>query len=695
MKATERWFAQQYKRENKFFSLMPSLFSGKLLQYFLFRLKLYNFNIFIRIITYSVLLMIIHGGSSSKQFGVVLLVSACFFIFRSFWWGALEVMRTKIRRERLAKNIIAIEHILYYWVRFSLFISVAILIFGVVFLCVAPFPLWSFKMNIVISMLFSVACSIPMAVYHSGVYALRRVSRTLFSIAGPDLAVFFLFLLLWPYYKLAVLPVLLVFRACFATLLNFYFVRRMYYILEYLPAKAERKMKLQVFHVLDMIISGLAGVFIRSYGFILLLYLFFGPKDNRQILTMLLMIYPIVIAVFSFSRLFYFDQKRLSLPEYKSFFALLSRMNSKYSLYMGVFYWLIALIFVLLFSSRSELYVCLGLLPLFVLMPMIALQQIRLFCSFHYFDVIFSGVLILFGFVVLFMQSHLLLVSFFIANLIFTLVYFLTKHPRFASFNKMTHTAIVYNRYHWLFTLSKRDAPTKVFRFKFAHSSYDHLNTYIINWLNDKVTFNHGMVTKVDDSTFYLYMDASIQYYNKHFLVQATSNSLQVLDEMHIESPLTQIGQFLQDDFFTDMFDRGVTRNCHQARLNIQLLREDFFKQFPVSIMYAPEMILGPKLDGVKDSDALLINSAVRESLMYPGYTSENKFDMSILYLNDTIHTIFIIKNATRSYAIAKRWMRWKKMIASYNCAASVHQLKCSDPATASADETIDSVSVS
>ena len=108
MNSTEAWFERQFKREKNFFSLMISFFQDKLFLYFLFRMKLYNVNVLIRVISYAVILFYVNQATVRSTFHELVLMSAMLFMLRSFVWGALEVMRSKIRGERTAKNIIAI-----------------------------------------------------------------------------------------------------------------------------------------------------------------------------------------------------------------------------------------------------------------------------------------------------------------------------------------------------------------------------------------------------------------------------------------------------------------------------------------------------------------------------------------------------------------------------------------------------------
>ena len=677
MSSTQAWFEKQFKREKNFFSLMITFFQDKLLSYFLFRIKLYNVNVLIRIITYSTILFYVHQATVRSSFRELIFFSSLLFMARSFVWGALEVMRSKIRGERIAKNIIEIEDLIYHWLRLSYFVSAGLALLSVMITVLAHFQWGSFESNLLWAMTISIMISIPVSVYHSGVYALKRINRTLFSVVAADLTMFVIFLLLWPYVGVQCLPFLIVFRSILAALLTIYYIRRMYFIMEYVPDRAKRKQKVKYFHPLDMCVSGLAGVFLRSYGLIMLSYYFFAKTGLNSMLITFLVVYPLVIALFSFARLFYFDQKRLSMPEYISFFTLLSAMNTRFSRWIGCGYWLTAGVILLFIPLDGKWFSWLVFLPVFIFVPMIVLQQVKLFCSYYYFDVIASGLLLLSLLNFILTQPTLHSANILIAYALILLLFYFTQNPIFPIFKRFTYTQSINNRYHWMQSLYNLTEHTKVIKIKFSESSYEHLNSYIITWLNNDVIKRGGLVTQTSDFDYYIYLTGCASSIDLSNIVFMTANTIEDYKVMILDNPRSELGLALEQAFFSGLFTEKCYPLCHEL-LDVDSFYCEFFESFPAGFIYNPRLLLGYKRAAVSEYEATELFALIKLQLAQTHPEAHAKLGVCVLYINKSIHSVFVVKTEHLPRNKLQHWLSLKKKVEHYNVLGCINRLTVS-----------------
>src|SRR5438093_9544590 len=97
MNELERWLQRQAAREQRIVVLEEGLLGGRLWRYSLYRLRYFFLLYVVESITHGVTVVFLFRGAAWGNFLLVVVVISTGALASSFWWGALEAMRGRVR----------------------------------------------------------------------------------------------------------------------------------------------------------------------------------------------------------------------------------------------------------------------------------------------------------------------------------------------------------------------------------------------------------------------------------------------------------------------------------------------------------------------------------------------------------------------------------------------------------------------
>jgi hypothetical protein len=178
MDELQGWLRRERDRSDRRPALEEALLGGRFWRYATYRLRYFLACYCLDAAAHAAIVLLLYR-TFRHSFSVIFVVYAGVYIAESFWWGALEAMRGRIRMLFRVGRPYVLPHEIGRWL--SLAVQLAILtcigVAGwVVWLMASRGRLTSTEAYLAV-ILLSFALQLPIRCYHSGVYALRRVYR--------------------------------------------------------------------------------------------------------------------------------------------------------------------------------------------------------------------------------------------------------------------------------------------------------------------------------------------------------------------------------------------------------------------------------------------------------------------------------------------------------------------------------------
>jgi hypothetical protein len=310
------WFAQKQTQLARVPALEDALLGSAPLGYALYRLKYVGIRALLRTLFRLLELALFASTFSFSVLGPILLVRSAMLVGEALWWGALETLRRDVRTmHRSGQSPV---RVIRQWLALACCLAALVLFASVLYIPFGPSPFHGFDVIDV----FVLGCGLRWALdlvtrtYHSGVYGVRRVYRPGWSLLLIDVAdvvaLVSAYLVLGAWGLGLSLALMGVLRAC----LSYLFVRRTYGELRIavggLPSwfRGFRNARWSIRHSL----ASALGNAVAQVDAFLVLGLLAAPADARGSLMVAALFHgiaPLHTAAFSWSRLFYFDFKRL------------------------------------------------------------------------------------------------------------------------------------------------------------------------------------------------------------------------------------------------------------------------------------------------------------------------------------------------------------------------------------------------
>jgi multidrug resistance efflux pump len=404
MRPLERWFRRERTRLDRAVFLEDALLGGRAAAYCLYRLRYFLGRSLVSAAIHLVEFAFLSFIFSGQALAVALVVRALAGFISSWWWGAMEPLRTEVRglyRER-RRHLIPAR--LPGWLRSSgrcavLLLAVAAGAAGMDLLrpgrSFDPLHLY------VLATGLRLALSLPAWTFHSAVFAVRRVWRPFLAIVGVELFTFCGAMVLWPALGRWSYPVVLLPGAVLSSGLTYYYVYRMYRLLYPGPARPAGRRTVprsrgRIFRR-ETVLAGLGFAF-SHLDHILVMALAHGALRHPRGWDLLLLFHvigPFVRSASEWARLFYFDLKRLEPALLDHCRRRFSRIVRRVAVAVACFYWICSCLCatVLLHRNLGGLYLLLA--AFFIVRSLLAFLQVRAFTEGRHGVLVATGMLIL------------------------------------------------------------------------------------------------------------------------------------------------------------------------------------------------------------------------------------------------------------------------------------------------------------
>ncbi len=401
--ALDAWFARQAGREARTVYLEEALLTGEFGPYARYRLRYFFLRHLLEAVLHLVRVLLLYAIFSASSFVHLVLVTAVAGLLGSFWWGALEGLRARVReRFRDAKTHLVPGEI-------SRWLGLAAIISTVLVLLPVGWIAWDVghagaEFSVLHLYLLAVglrlALDLPTLTFHSGIYAVRRIYRPLPAIVTLELVGFLVVLALWPWLGPWCFPVAMLAGTFASTAVLLHYTARLYRFFGFLPLPAPAGLGWPRWSAIrEFFAAGAAHALMKLDAFLVLALLHANPRRGEmvQLFVLFFGISPAVRAGFDWAHLFYFDLKRLEVRAFANLKRRYDRFLVGLSVKMGILIWGLACLFGTLAVQQplGALYWLLG--PFFVSRSALALVQIRAFSERRYAELLGSGVLLLAG----------------------------------------------------------------------------------------------------------------------------------------------------------------------------------------------------------------------------------------------------------------------------------------------------------
>ena len=411
----DRWFERAARREDRAVSLYASLLTGRIVQYFAYRMRYALLLDGTRYVIHVAEFLIILSSLGGLAAFTVMMLRVSSLIVSGAWWGLLEVMRERLRALAQSGDTDAIEREIGRWLVLSAVAGTVVLIGGGVAL-VLLFPPGQDALGSLYAflILIELALRMPLRVLHSGMFATKRIYRPLWSLFTPtavSLVVIGVGVFLYP---AGAIVIAIIASNAISIWITVHYTVRAYRltgrwpkfggssIRDLLPSIPPRLgieatlsgLGLRLDAVAVLLIAGIYSTNTRAFD----LTAGFWAWRDVDVFQFFYLVLPLFRGSYEATAVFYFDFVRLRrIPAFRqfrlSFFHRLLWMTPVITL----FFWSLAIPLVLWVLPDIPFSFLLALLPLFVLRSLIGAYQIRLFAEGQFrtlnISIMFSAVL--------------------------------------------------------------------------------------------------------------------------------------------------------------------------------------------------------------------------------------------------------------------------------------------------------------
>jgi hypothetical protein len=340
---------------------------------------------------------------SHKTFLTTLLLNALASLLTSFWWGALEVLRGRVRR--LARD--AERHRVPLEISQWLAIAAALALVSLVL--PTGWIAWQLlhrgrAFNVlhlyVFAICFRLAADFITLTFHSGIYAIRRVYRPLPAMVVVELVSMLVVLALWPWLGRWSFPIAVLLGTSVSAGLVLHYTGRLYRFLGWLPlplVKPEFSRFARQSTLWEFCAAGTSYALMKMDAF-LMLTMFHSraaASGGVSLFVLFVSVGPAVQAGFDWAQLLYFDLKKLDATCLRAFRRRYEQLAFHLAWVVGLVLWGFACLLGTAIMRRNlgELYWLIG--PFFLSRSFLALAQIQAFSRRRYGALLAGGALLL------------------------------------------------------------------------------------------------------------------------------------------------------------------------------------------------------------------------------------------------------------------------------------------------------------
>jgi len=394
------WLRKEAERSARTPLLEDALIGGRFIAYAAYRLRYFALRTLLAALLHALKIYLAFRFFSSAAFIAIVVVQATASLAAGFWWGSLEILREGVRDDFSVRRR-RLDDLIGRWISAAVQLGAAVLAGGAVFLLVRGS--WGGGISaadlFLFAILFRLALDLPSRVFHSGIYALRRVYRPALTIVMTEIISFATLLAAWPWLDVWSLPLASAVSSLCAAALLVHYTRRAYRRLALAPWTRLALFRLRRPRGLggrEWISAGAAYAALRLDGFLPLALVGLG-RGGGQAAALVVTAGPLIRAGFEWVQLFYFDLKRLDRPVLRRLGERFERQVALLALPAAVFFWIPASIAARAYYGRSPWTFEAAFLLFFLGRGILAAAQMRGFARGFYAPLWLSGILVLAG----------------------------------------------------------------------------------------------------------------------------------------------------------------------------------------------------------------------------------------------------------------------------------------------------------
>lgn len=399
--ALERWLGKQAARERRVVVLEEGLLGDRLWRYSAYRLRFFFLSYLNESALHAVTVLFLFRHLAWTNFRLVIVATTASAFVASFWWGALEAMRGRVRDLHRSGKAHRIERAIGGWLTFAFALSAVVLVAGVAWIVWrAGDGRFDVTDAFVAGLFLRLALDLPVRCYHSGVYALRRVYKPLRATLAPEFLGLAVILAFWPLVGVWSVVLGSLLTTALVTGLTALYTRRVYHFLGFAPLREVG------WEAMRQATRGAAREFVAAGGAhgvmaldaLAVLALLLGAKTDSKALVVLFLAMPTIRAGAEWARLLYFDLKRLELRLFTNLRRRFERHTLELAWLLAFVFWVVAAGIATGYYGRDVGGLALALLAFFVARSLLARAQIQTFAERAYGVVLATGLPCLAGF---------------------------------------------------------------------------------------------------------------------------------------------------------------------------------------------------------------------------------------------------------------------------------------------------------
>ncbi len=403
MRAIGRWFRKQALWQGKIVVLEDTLLSGRFGAYAYYRLRYFFGRTLVAASLHFIEFLFLSFIFADLELISALLVRTATTFAISYWWGGLEVMRQRIRELRGEQRIYRVPDVVADWIVTALLCATAVVALTSAWVLLDASRVghtFTLFHAYVLANGVRLACTLLTRTFHSGVYALRRIYRPLWSIVGIDLSAFVGAMLLWPILGPWSFPALLVAATASSSALTVVFTTRSYRLMGLYPTELTVNYRSALLRPLSFqfALAGLSYALMKLDAVVLLALYYGAYQGDSELFLVFYLISPFIRASSDWAQLFYFDLKRLDLDMLTRFRRKFERFVGHLAPVVGLLFWSLASLTATVLVQRnlgSAVY--LALAAFFLVRSRLAFYQIRAFAQRQYLQLFLAGGFLLSG----------------------------------------------------------------------------------------------------------------------------------------------------------------------------------------------------------------------------------------------------------------------------------------------------------
>jgi hypothetical protein len=403
MTGLDGWLRRQERRQRRVVTLEDALIGGRASAYALYRLRFFLLRCACAAALHVLRLGLLRFIFSHRTFLITLVLYAVANCAGSMWWGALEVMRGRVRDLSRDGDARRIPEEIGRW------LSVAVALAIVCLLLPAAWVGWDVGIDgrrFSVLHLYAIVIGARLGLdlvtltFHSGIFAVRRVYRPMLALVGVELVGFAAVLAFWPLLGSWSFPIAMLFGGALSALLTYRYAAPLYHFFGWLPLRLEMpalRSSRSWRTIARCLAAGTAYALLKMDAFLMLALFRWHHATMRDVTLFMLFvsISPVVQAGFDWAQLLYFDLKRLSDQCLAELRRRYEKLAVRLAWVMGFALWGMACLLATAVMRRRLGEVYWDLAPFIIGRSLLAQVQIRAFVKQRYGVLLGSGALLL------------------------------------------------------------------------------------------------------------------------------------------------------------------------------------------------------------------------------------------------------------------------------------------------------------